>query len=106
MRHLLAVLVLCILLVTDANANQAVVQGQLFSNVTSYPIPGLTVFLVHPNLGKSVPVLTDENGVYTLYGIPIMPDPYFIEIYWGPTLIFRDFISVDRYRVSLLPIYI
>ena len=104
--HTLALLICCLFQATIVEANQAVVQGQLISRNNNYPAPGLTVSLIHPELGRSAPAISDSNGIFIFYGIPIMQTQYFLEVYWGSQLIFRDPIWVKDYRISLPPIYI
>jgi len=104
--YILLFLFCCIFHVALLEANQAVVQGQLISRNTNYPAPGLKVSLIHPQLGRSAPAISDGNGVFTFYGIPLMQTPYFLEVYWGNQLIYRGPIWVNSYRVSLPPLYI
>ena len=59
------------------------------------PLRGLTAYLVHPTIGRSQPVFTDANGYYEFSNIPPAPDPYYIEVYWGRTLMYRVSVSVD-----------
>src|SRR5213595_993020 len=56
---------------------------------SSDPIPGLTVFLVHPVLGRSYPTATDLGGDFDFTNVPLVTDEYYMEIYWGRDLIFR-----------------
>ena len=83
---------------------QSVVRGNVIVNTTHTPASGLTVSLLHPRLGRSVPAITDNYGNYTFIQIPLMPDPYFIEIYWGNQLIYRNIITVNDYDILLPPI--
>ncbi len=92
--------------ISAVNAAQAIVQGQLIARNNNYPAPGLTVSLVHPRLGRSAPAISDGNGTFTFYEIPIMPTQYFIEVYWGGRLIFRNAIFVNNFREWLPIIYI
>ena len=89
----------------QANA-QAVVEGQLISMKTNYPAPGLTVVLLHQNLGRSIPVVSNGNGYFIFYNIPLMQTPYYMEIYWGNQLIHRTTVFINNYRISLPPLYI
>ena len=82
-------------------ANQAAVQGQIIAQSNNLPVPGLTVSLVHAMLGRSAPSVTDVAGRFLFYGIPIMPTPYYIEIYWGNQLIYSSPISVSNHTVIL-----
>lgn len=104
--QILALLIFCLFQAAPVEANQAVVQGQLISRNNNYPAPGLTVSLIHPNLGRSAAAISDSNGVFTFYGIPIMPTQYFLEVYWGSQLIVRTPVLVNNYRISLPPLYI
>lgn len=88
------------------SANQAVVQGQIFAKSNHLPIPGLTVSLAHPNLGRSVRSITDGSGKFRFYGIPIMRTPYYIEVYWGNRIIFRSNILVNKSTVVMHPLYL
>jgi hypothetical protein len=82
----------------------ASVQGQLISR-TQVPVPGVTAFLVHPVLGRSAPSVTDASGRFGWGFIPIRPEPYFLEIYWGPNLIYRQPVQISG-PVFLPPIYL
>jgi len=104
--YIVVFLFCCFFHVALLEASQAVVKGQLISKNTNYPAPGLTVSLIHPNLGRSAPAVSDGNGVFTFYGIPLMQTQYFLEVYWGRQLIFRKPIWVNNTRVSLPPFYI
>jgi len=69
------------------------VQGQVISNVRG-PVPGLTVSLVHPVLGRSAPSFTDNLGRFGWSAIPVRQEAYFLEVYWGQNLIYRQQIQV------------
>jgi hypothetical protein len=101
--YLVLVLVLFCLPVAS-NAREAVVSGVLMSRMNGMGAPGLTVSLVHPNLGRSMPAISDLYGRYMFYGIPIMPTPYYIEVYWGFQLVYRNMIMVSRPNVEIPPI--
>ena len=97
-RILAAILVLTA--IPDAVAQMPVgtpvtVQGSFCSRQNGAPVPGLTVSLVHPVIGRSVPAYTDQFGNFVLYNVPVRPDQYYIEVYWGPNLIMRDRIFVS-----------
>ena len=70
------------------------VQGQVFSRSVNGPAPGLTVFLVHKVIGRSAPSFTDANGRFGWIAIPVSVQPYFLELYWGQNLIYRQPIQV------------
>lgn len=77
------------------------VQGQLFSRARNSSVPGVTVFLVHQVLGRSAPSISDVYGRFGWSAIPIRPEPYFLEIYWGQTIIYRQQVGV--FGPTLLP---
>ncbi len=79
------------------------VQGQVVSS--QGPVPGVTVFLVHQVLGRSAPSYTDLYGRFGWSAIPVRPEPYFLEIYWGPRLIYRQPILVSG-PLALPPIHL
>lgn len=98
---------LCLLLAAPPLfADQAVVQGQIIARASNLPAPGLTVSLVHPALGRSAPAVTDAYGRFIFYGIPIMPAPYYIEVYWGYQLIYRATVPVHTVTVTLPPLFL
>lgn len=63
-------------------------------NQRDRPIPGLTVYLVHPEVGRSNPSITDSSGRFYFYNVPLRNSPYYIEIYWGKDLMYRNSISI------------
>ena len=68
------------------------VGGIVFSQRTG-PLPGVTVSLVHPVVGRSNPSVSNMQGVYYFSNVPPQPQPYYIEAYWGTTLIYRNLVS-------------
>lgn len=72
----------------------APVQGQIVSRARG-PVPGLTVYLVHPTLGRSAPSYTDKAGRFGWTAIPIRRDAYFLEVYWGRNLVYRQQVQVQ-----------
>jgi hypothetical protein len=74
------------------------VQGQVL-NQNRMPIPGLTLFLVHPSLGRSHPVFSDNMGGFIFYNIPFQ-QRYYLEIYWGNRLIYRQICPGPTPQVS------
>lgn len=90
--------------VAFAGGGGAEVNGQIFTQSTNKPAPGLTVILAHPDLGRSVPTTTDNRGTFELYDIPKRTTPYFLEVYWGKRLIHRDTINVRRDYVRIDPL--
>jgi hypothetical protein len=81
----------------------APVQGQLVDGRSGQFAPGLTVSLIHPVLGRSAPVMSDGVGRFGWNAIPIRPEPYFLEVYWGTNLIFRQQIWVNAPNPVMLP---
>jgi hypothetical protein len=94
-RALTTVAVACALGLPAKVLAQVPVQGQV-RNGAGYPIPGLTVSLVHPVVGRSYPSLTNEYGVFSFSNVPARSDPYYLEIYWGSTLVFRQPLVVTQ----------
>ncbi len=72
-------------------------------NQNHHPIPGLTVSLVHPTVGRSFPSITDPSGRFLFSNVPRISTPYYIEIYWGSRLIYRNTVVISGY-VQLPPI--
>lgn len=68
------------------------VGGIVFSR-TNGVLPGVTVSLVHPEVGRSSPAVSNMQGVYFFGNVPSHPHPYYIEAYWGNTLIYRGVVS-------------
>jgi hypothetical protein len=76
------------------------------ARANNLPAPGLTVPLWHPALGRSAPAVTDAYGRFLFYGTPIMPAPYYIEVYWGYQLIYRATVPVHTVTVTLPPLFL
>ena len=70
------------------------VHGQLLSR-NSGPVPGCTSYLVHQSLGRSTPSRTDNYGRFGWTAIPVRPEPYYLELYWGSRLIYRSQLLVQ-----------
>lgn len=77
-------------------------QGNVL-NGSNRGIPGLTVFLVHPVLGRSSPSFTDVSGHYFFSNVPLRPEPYYLEIYWGQRLLYRNTLQI-RGNIAARPI--
>jgi hypothetical protein len=108
-RHFLSLLLCALALAFTANHAQAMgqaapVQGQLLSR-SHGAVPGVTAYLVHPVLGRSAPSYTDLYGRFGWGAIPIRPEAYFLEIYWGQNLFYRQPIVVHG-PLRLAPIYL
>lgn len=89
------ILGLCLFLMLFGTASAQV--GSLTGAVVNqqdHPIPGLTVYLVHPEAGRSSPSITDSSGRFYFYNVPLRKDLYYIEIYWGRDLIYRQSIPI------------
>jgi hypothetical protein len=65
------------------------------TNSAGRPVPGVAVSLIHPVNGRSRPSYTDQFGRYAIAGVPPHPAPYFVEIYWGQQLIYRQQVIVN-----------
>ena len=70
------------------------VHGQLLSR-SQGPVPGCTIYLVHQALGRSAPSRTDSYGRFGWSAIPVRPEPYYLEMYWGSNLIYRSQLLVQ-----------
>jgi hypothetical protein len=85
------------LLAAPGNANMPIaavpVQGQLVSRSRG-PVPGMTLFLVHRVFGRSAPAYSDAGGRFGWAAIPVSAEPYFLEVYWGSSLMYRQPIQV------------
>jgi hypothetical protein len=82
-------LLLCVAFWCDAETITGSVQ-----NRRNNPIPGLTVSLVHPKVGRSTPSVTNEAGQYFIPNIPAIRDAFYLEIYWGHQLLYRKPIRI------------
>ena len=83
----------------------APVQGTLLARGTATPAPGLTVFLIHPVLGRSAPSYSDAYGRFGWMAIPLRPEPYYVEVYWGQNLIYRQAVRIAG-PVAIPPIFL
>jgi hypothetical protein len=92
------VLAVSLILALSLNAvaqrpNDAAVAGAVVDR-QGRPAPGLTVFLVAQQ-GRSAPSTTDRYGRFFFANIP-PGQIYYLEIYWGRDLMYRQQIRVDR----------
>jgi hypothetical protein len=92
-RASLLLLLLILLPAAGMEAQTAAVSGRIVRGDGS-PVPGLTVSLVHPQVGRSQPISSDETGHFVFYNVPIQPDAYYVEVYWGDRLIYRNTVLV------------
>ena len=91
---------------TSAPAQTApvsLVEGYVYRS-SGQPVPGVTVSLVHPLVGRSSPSITNPGGYYYFSNVPMRADPYYIEVYWGTQLLYRNTFFVNAARVSLATI--
>ncbi len=104
MKKLLRLAVLCLALAGlgwhTTSAQLAMVEGGIYSKANA-PIPGLTVSLVHPVVGRSSPCMTNAQGWYVFHNVPARPEPYYFEVYWGTRLLYRNTYLVQGPRVLL-----
>ncbi len=63
-------------------------------NQSKTPIPGVTVSLVHPQVGRGFPTTTNSSGRFFFPSVPRVDTPYYLEIYWGSQLIYRNLVKV------------
>lgn len=75
------------------------------------PVPGLKVVLVHPSLAHApLPAaITNRTGRFVFASVPPKHEPYYLEIYWGVRLIYRQPVRVGAAvavagRVQLKPV--
>jgi len=54
-----------------------------------HPVAGVTVYLIHPTVGRSLPRTTGQDGAFVFETLPSVPDTYVLEIYWGRTLLYQ-----------------
>jgi hypothetical protein len=64
-------------------------------------IPGVTVSLFHPNLGRVATFITNSYGDYSFHKIQAKSTPYYIEVYWGKKLIYRSSLLLKDNASSL-----
>ena len=67
------------------------IYGQVISQSRG-PVGGITVSLVHPTLGRSTPVFSQPDGAYFFSNLPA-GQTYYIEAYWGNTLLYRGVVN-------------
>ena len=89
-RILLSVLALTIAFAGMRAQTGPPIYGQVIS-ATRGPVAGVTVSLLHPSFGRSTPVFSQGNGAYFFSNVP--PGQYYIEAYWGNTLLYRGVVN-------------
>jgi hypothetical protein len=70
-------------------------KGQVI-NKQNRPIPGLTISIVNTTAGRSTPSITDAGGNFLISNIPLVNQKFYLEIYWGKDLIYRNLISIVK----------
>ena len=85
---LLAGFLLHVVIASSATAQYASLAGTVVDRWGN-PVPGLTVVLFHPPSGMSFQAWTDGWGRFYFPNIPPRPDPYFLQVFWGPNLVFE-----------------
>jgi hypothetical protein len=93
-------LALAVALLTVGPAAASTVQGRVVYQ-NGAPIPGITVYLVHPSAGRSTPVTTDSDGRFLIPNVPPQQTPFYVEVYWGRTLKYRKALNVTAPRVAI-----
>jgi carboxypeptidase family protein len=83
------------------HAAASTVSGRVVYRDGGRPIPGMTVYLVHPKAGRSLPAATDSQGRFQVENVPARPDPYYLEVYWGTNLKYRKRVMVSGAGVSV-----
>jgi Carboxypeptidase regulatory-like domain len=63
------------------------IYGMVISQ-TRGPVSGVSVSLVHPTLGRTTPAFSQANGYYFFTNVPPW-QTYYIEAYWGNSLLYR-----------------
>ena len=91
------VLFVCFIMPNNGGAQPEVTVSGSVTNRYNQPVPGVTVSLFHPQLGRSAPAVTNSYGSYTIYRVPRNSVPYYIEVYWGQRLIYRYPITVNNH---------
>ena len=89
---LLLVIVICLTAAAQRQGGGVAVSG-LVVDRQERPAPGLAVFLVCQQ-GKNGPSITDRYGHFLFTNIP-SGQSYFIEVYWGRDLMYRQPIRVN-----------
>jgi len=92
---LASVTLLLVAISTSTMAQSGVPVAGVVTNNAGMPVPGVAVSLIHPLYGRSSPSFTDQFGRYAIWNVPPHPAPYFLEIYWGRQLIYRQQIIVS-----------
>jgi hypothetical protein len=92
-RAYVVLLIIIISCIAPALSNAETLQG-IILNENNDPIPGLTVYLVSAVAGRSAPITTDVYGRFYFTSIPSVQSVYYLEVYWGSTLLYRELVTV------------
>lgn len=107
MRRAAALLLVLAILLGAASAGDAQgwrldVMGAVVDS-RNRPIEGLEVYLVHPELGRSRPRVTNQYGVYEFAGVPAPArGPFVLEVYWGQALMYRNVVAVPGRQPTIV----
>jgi len=96
------VIIIGIVLITTSTGIAETLYGVIL-NQHNTPIPGLTVSMVHPSVGRSFPSITDPLGRYFFNNVPLINSPFYLEVYWRYQMLYRNTIMI-RGNVQLPPI--
>lgn len=80
---------------TAATAQNPVPVSGVVTNAAGQPVPGVAVSMVHPSFGRSASATTDQFGRYLIGNVRPASDPYYVEVYWGQRLIYRQPLKVS-----------
>lgn len=87
------------------HAQVAFVDGAVV-NAQGQPLPGVTVSIVHQFVGRSTPATTNLTGYFFFANVPMHQMPYYLEIYWGNQLIYRNTLLVAGPLLHLGPVVV
>jgi hypothetical protein len=63
-------------------------------------LPGVTVSLVNSTVGRGSPSVSDLYGRYFFMNVPY-PQRYYIEAYWGTTLVYRGIVDYNGQSIRM-----
>ncbi len=93
-RTIQIMIAVAVLIFTYQTARANSLQGLIVTE-SDKGIPGLTISLAHPTAGRSSPSITDSSGHYSFPNVPPRPDPYYLEVYWGKELLYRQSMVIE-----------
>ena len=91
----LAVVAFLLVVTTPATSQSRGSVSGVVTNSTGHPVPGVAVSLVHQSNGRSAASTTNQSGQFTITNVAPSPMPYYLEVYWGRQLIYRQEVRVD-----------